>query len=145
MKIFAFFPFLLLVFMTITAFGSAKQTTVTDLPKAITNYLDTHFSGIQIAYIEVDRNPSGKEYDVHLMDGTELEFDSKHAIEDISSKTALPASVIPKTISEYVEKQYPQTFILEWSKEGRNRQEVKLSNGLELTFDLHGKFIRLDD
>ena len=45
---------------------------------------------------------------------------------------------------EYVDLRYSEQYIVEWEKD-KHDQEIQLSNGTELIFDLEGTFIRIDD
>jgi hypothetical protein len=56
----------------------------------------------------------------------------------------VPAKIVPAKISKYVHKNYPNVLIKEIQKE-RRKYEVSLSNGLDLDFNLNGKFLKIDD
>ena len=75
---------------------------------------------------------------------TELEFNSKYAVIKIDSHTALPVSVIPLKIREYVASHYPKNAIVHWELEWKH-QEVKLDNGIELEFTMKNTFVRVDN
>ena len=57
---------------------------------------------------------------------------------------AVPTKIVPAKISKYVHKNYPNVLIKEIQKE-RRKYEVSLSNGLDLDFNLNGKFLKIDD
>lgn len=78
-----------------------------------------------------------------LQDNFSLEFDSKNRVTDISGKSQLPNSVIPKSILEYVKSNYPNNIILDWELDDKN-QQIELDNGLDLEFNMQGAFLRID-
>ena len=56
----------------------------------------------------------------------------------------MPVSLIPKKIQEYVSNNYQGVFYREYEID-RGKYEVKLSNGLELTFNNAFTLIEIDD
>ncbi len=136
--------FLFILFlMPVITLAQDKVIPAANLPAEIQNYIKTHFPTQQIAVAEIDYEGIFKEYEVKLNDKTKLEFDRKFQVKKLESKSALPETVIPNKINEYMKLNYPNNSITEWEKE-RKHQEVKLDNGLELEFTLKGKFIRID-
>ena len=71
-----------------------------------------------------------------------LEFNTRQEIKQIKSGTTLPESVIPPEILSYVKQNFSGKGIKRWQLVN-NKQEVKLSNGVELEFSLDGKFLRI--
>lgn len=113
------------------------------IPSAIQQYVKTHFPSHTIVLAELEVEGVSKEYEVKLNDKTELKFDKKFEVFKIDGTVALPESVIPEAIRQYVKKHYPNNFITDWEKEWKH-QEVKLDNGIEIEFTLKGNFIRID-
>ena len=103
-----------------------------------------------INHYEKDTDILDVEYQVYVTNNEntyKLNFDKKGVVENIESKServALPASVIPSKVSQYVRANYPKTKIIEWKRK-RNTQVVELSNDLELEFNHRGDFLRIDD
>ena len=56
---------------------------------------------------------------------------------------AVPSSVVPKAISDYVSRNYKGQKIVELEI-NKNNYEVQLRNGLELKFDRSGRFLKAD-
>ncbi|HRZ41628.1 MAG TPA: PepSY-like domain-containing protein [Bacteroidales bacterium] len=136
---------LFVFFLTpVALFAQDRIIPTSEIPSAIQTYIKTHFPGQTIVKSEIDMEGTNKKYEIELNDKTELEFNSKYQIIKIDRKTALPISVIPSKIYEYVKANYPKNSITEWEKEWKH-QEVKLDNGIELEFTLNGTFIRIDD
>lgn len=133
---------------TITAIfvGCDSQKTVSgsDIPSEISEYVETHFPGNKILQTVEEKDGLEKGYDVILDDNTSLEFNRKKQITDVKSNSALPGSVIPAKIKDYVSQSFPDRTINGWKIEDRG-QEVKLDNGMELKFSNDGDFIRIDN
>ncbi|PNW29162.1 hypothetical protein BKP44_05565 [Formosa algae] len=125
--------------------GSSNEVLLTDdeIPSEITTYVSTHFDTSTITQAEKETENSGITYEVLLDLNYQLEFNSDLEIVEIDGITALPDSVIPELILEYVTTNYPNQIITDWELE-TNYQQVELNNGYELEFELNGDFIRLD-
>lgn len=140
--------FLLFTFIiSISIVTVAKTYTTTDinvLPRNAKLFLKRHFKK-SINHIEVDENKSrNAEYDVILSDGTEIEFNKDGNWQSIESDyKAIPSSVIPINIRNYISKYYRGRIIveIELDKEG---YEVTLNDGTELEFDRSGIFLEAD-
>ena len=83
-------------------------------------------------------------YEVLLAENFQLEFDEAFNIVEIDGVTALPASVIPDAILDYVAEHYATYFITDWELE-LDHQQVELNNKVELEFRMDGTFIRIDN
>ena len=86
-------------------------------------------------------------YEVVLMDGTEIDFDSKGNWEEVSAKKGqtVPVSIVPGFAVNYLK---AHNFVNEGvTKVERDRKgyEIELSTGLSFKFDKKGKFIKADD
>jgi hypothetical protein len=114
-----------------------------ELPQQIQSFVSTHFPGKTILQAEKDKEFLDSEFHITLSDLTSLEFNRKGEIIDINGLTALPESVIPTKLANYVQSNFPDQFILGWELDGR-RQDLKLNTGVELEFTLNGDFLRID-
>jgi len=126
-----------------TACESQKVLAENEVPAAITTYVNTHFPSARILQAVKDKEGLSKSYDVILEGNISLEFNKKHEITSIESRSALPDSVIPEKILAYVKANYPANAILQWELDD-NRQQVELDNKLELEFSKDGDFLRID-
>ncbi|MEK6482103.1 PepSY-like domain-containing protein [Catalinimonas sp. 4WD22] len=75
------------------------------------------------------------DYEVILENGVQLEFNRKGECSSIEGNTALPDSVIPEKIVEYVTQSYADNYIISWERD---------DNGTELNFDKSSNFLRID-
>ena len=77
--------------------------------------------------------------------GTKLEFDSKGKWTNVECKGGVvPAGIVPAKIADYVKQRYAKSNIVEIKRDTRE-WEVKLSNGLELTFNSKFRVVDIDD
>lgn len=116
------------------------------LPQEITAFINKHFPGATIAGVEPDNEFGGVEYDVHLNDGTEVDFDKNNQWEQVDCKgKAVPAALIPTNIANYVKTNYQAVAIAKIDKKNYGGYEIELANGMELKFDASGKFVGVDN
>lgn len=87
------------------------------------------------------------DYDVKLVNGTKIEFNNSGKWTSVDcKKSAVPSSIVPKAIRNYVNKNFSDVFIVQIEKKP-TKYEVKLSDDVELTFNLLGQFksMKMDD
>lgn len=140
--------FILLAIAT-TALGSAtadeRPIEFSQLPKVAQEFITKHFAGVGVIYANVDREVMDTEYEVRLEDGTKLELNGRGEWKDISNKrTGIPEAVVPAKIAKYIKERYPQQPFISIERD-RHDYEVKLANGIELTFSTDGRLIGFDD
>ena len=70
----------------------------------------------------------------------EMNFNAAGELTSISGDTGIPTAIVPANIITYVTANYPEILIVEWDLD-RRKQEVELSNNVELVFDLSGNFL----
>lgn len=119
---------------------------VNDLPKEAQITLSRHFPKAGVSHIKIEKHTfGGTEYDVILVNGAEIEFDSEGKWTEIDcGHEAVPAELILKPIRNYVAKNYKGLKIVKISVE-RSKYEIELSNGRDLEFSRAGEFLRIDD
>ncbi|SEK37214.1 PepSY-like domain-containing protein [Parapedobacter koreensis] len=127
----------------LTACDKESIVSVDGLPANAQTYITQHFPSYEILQVIKERDDLKTTYEVYLSEGYHLDFDKKGSILGIEGTNKLPDSVVPEKILAYVEATYPSEFILDWELDSR-RQEIKLSNRMELEFDLNGNFLRID-
>lgn len=117
----------------------------TQLPQEARMFIARHFPSDEILYAEQDKGMFSTDYEVVLKSGARIEFDSRgNWIEVSSRKVAVPTSLIPAKISQYVGSNYPGRNIREITREG-SKYEVELTGGTDLVFGSKGEFLRVDD
>ena len=111
------------------------------LPAAIQSFVQQHFPDATIAYAEKEM----RKYEVHLNDGTELDFTRKGDWDKVDCKfKPVPAVLVPQPIAAYVEATFPGSSIVKIDKEYYG-YEIELSNDLELKFNQAGQLFSMDD
>ena len=134
MKRFLSITFLLLVICGFT-FAEDKIVALDVLPQAARDFITQNFSGVKVNFVMEVKD----DYEVMLMDGTEVDFDKKGNWETIKNRNMIPASILPMSASDYISKVYPGTNIIEIERNW-NKYDVKLANNWELRFDKDGNF-----
>lgn len=136
----------IVVLISITFAASAQKKIISSskLPKAITSYLSNNFPKNPILQVSLKERSSSKRFKIILKSNIKVEFNSKYGVTKIEANSQLPYSVIPREVLKYVKANYPNAAITEWELEHQG-QQVELDNGLELNFDMTGKFLRIDD
>ncbi len=118
---------------------------VNDLPATAQATLNKYFAKSNVNHIKIDSKTfGGKEYDVILDDGTEIEFDSKGNMKDIDAGTrGIPSAMILKPIRDYIKANFKGQKIVSMEVKS-NKYEIELSNGVDLEFDRNGNFRKVD-
>ncbi|RYJ45773.1 PepSY-like domain-containing protein [Flavobacterium beibuense] len=136
---------LLIILISCSAFGQERKITLNDLPPAAKTFISKNFPNQAPSYVIEDKDITETEYEVLMTGGTEIEFDAKGNCKEIDGNGyALPDSVLPKVITQYIHKNYKGQGV-EKAEKKRWGYKVELLNDLELEFDNNGKFLRLDD
>lgn len=118
---------------------------VKDLPVAAQTVIKNHFKK-EVSHIKIEKEwGCVSEYDVVLVDGSEITFDSRGNWKDIEVKGtgSVPSALILNSISTYVKQNQKKARIIGVEK-NRSGYEVELSNGVEMKFNLSGQFLRYD-
>ncbi len=138
---------LLLLVMAVTPLMARDEVTTNAnvLPAAARTMLKKYFPRTKVNHIKIDKKTfGGKEYDVVLTNGTEVEFDSEGNWKEVDCGiNQVPDGLILKSILNYVKTNFNGAKIVSIEVE-KNKYELKLSNGLEAEFDRAGNFRRVD-
>lgn len=123
-----------------------KVLTVDQLPQTAQQFIKQHYDVKSVSHVIMEDDFfSSKEFKVALVDGTELEFDSKGQWTEVDpEKGTVPEAIIPGNIRSYISKSFPNNKVEQISRSSR-KYEVELTSGLDLEFDRNGKFLRIDD
>ena len=121
-----------------------KPISVNALPAKAQTLLNNHFNGQKVMLATIESGVVSRNYDVVLQNGTKLEFDKKGNLTEIDCKLGIvPALLIPQAIKNYLKDNNAGQSVkkIEMNK---NEYEVKLTNGLGLTFNKHFQLIDID-
>lgn len=127
--------------------GDVITKDMNQLPLPARNFIYRHFTKPQVSHIKIDKEMmESTKYEVLLMDGSEIDFDSKGNWEEVSAQRGkqVPATVIPSFAVNYLK---AHNFTEPVTKVERDRKgyEVELNNGLSFKFNKRGKFLKADD
>lgn len=113
------------------------------LPQAALHTINTHLPGRKIAIAKVESELFSKSYTVIFTNGEKIEFDGRGRWTEVKCKrSAVPASLVPAQIAQYIRANYPDCRILEIERD--DEYEVKLSNHVEVTFNKKFEVIDID-
>lgn len=113
------------------------------LPQAALQTINTHLPGRKIAIAKVESELFNKSYTVIFTNGEKIEFDGRGRWTEVKCKrSAVPASLVPAQIAQYIRANYPDCRILEIERD--DEYEVKLSNHVEVTFNKKFEVIDID-
>lgn len=116
-----------------------------ELPAEAKSLISTHFQGEELSHIILDNDIVCRDYTVSFLSGTKLEFDGSGDWTEIDcGKAGVPQALIPQQIADYVKVHYPDRTITELKRE-HGHTEIKLSGGLELTFNSRYRIVDVDD
>ena len=128
--------------LLLVACDKEKVVQSDDLPAIASGYVSTHYTGNQILQVVKELDNLKTYYHVYLDNGTKLDFSRQGNIKKIEGTEAIPDTVIPALILNYIDTNYPSAFIRGWNIDDAT-QEVKLSTDTELEFDKNGNFLRI--
>jgi len=125
--------------------GNEKLITFAQLPAAAQTIVQDNFDAGNIAYVKMENEFFGKEYEVQLNDGTEIDFEGNGSLKKVDCKLmAVPEALVPAPVLEYVKTMFPQAFVTEWGKDDWG-WKAELNNKLELKFNRKYEPVGLDD
>lgn len=122
-----------------------KPITVDQLPKESQSFIKQYFPNEKIALVSMEKDFLETTYKVIFSNSTKVEFRKDGEWKEVDCKfLSVPTGIIPDGIEKKVKDLYPTLNIVEVDKSKRD-YEVKLSSGMELTFDLKNNLIEIDD
>lgn len=122
-----------------------RAVTVAQLPQKAQQFIKQHFASEKVSYAKQDTGLFDGDYEVIFTNGKKVEFTKKGEWKDIECKQSeVPAAIIPQRLKAYVTQHHATEKIVDINRDS-NDYEIKLSNGIELIFNLKGDFLRYDD
>lgn len=121
-----------------------KPIQVNQLPAAAQQFIKQHFADRKIVLAKMETELMSKSYEVIFADDDHIDFDGKGNWEEVDCKfSSVPTAVVPVRIMDYVRANYPDETVKKIEKD-RREYEVKLSNRVELSFDLKYNLTDID-
>lgn len=122
-----------------------RMITVNQLPQKSQEFVKQHFPNEKVAYAKFRQEFLDSKYEVVFTNSAKIEFFKNGDWKEVDCKySTVPAAIIPQQIATYVKQNYPDASIVKIDRDKRD-YEVKLTNRLELTFDLNFNLIEIDD
>lgn len=122
-----------------------KPIKITEMPGQAQAFIKNYFSTHSVALAKMETDFLSKSYDVIFTNGDKVEFDKQGRWTNIDCEhSVVPVGVIPQTIKDYVQKQYPNAKILKIELTDRKGYDVGLSNDVEIEFDKRFNVIDID-
>lgn len=122
-----------------------KPIEVSQLPQTAQQVLKKDFSKMKIALAKMESGIFDTSYDIIFTNGDKVEFDRNGNWTELKCKySQVPVRLIPAAINSYVKKNYSSAKVFEIERD-RNEYDVKLSNGIELTFNKKFQVIDIDN
>lgn len=123
---------------------NGKPIQVSQLPDAAQQFIKQHFADRKVALAKVETELMSKSYEVVFANGDHIDFDGKGNWEEVDCKSSsVPPAIVPVRIMEYIHANYPDETVVKIEKD-RREYEVKLSNRVELSFDLKFNLTDID-
>lgn len=126
---------------------NAQNASVSDrgLPQNAQDFITQYFSGKQISKSKSEVKNGVSKHKITFDDRSKIEFFGDGTWKEVKAPRgeALPDGMIPEKILAYIQKNYPNQKVTEIEKES-TKYEVKLTNRIELEFDLDQNFLRID-
>jgi len=137
------FVFLALILSVTSAYAFIDSYVISrdKLPEEAQKMLEDYFPKAKVSLIKIDRHLLKKpDYDVRLTNGSTIKFNSKGKWKSVDcGKRTVPEELVPKTIRNYVSKNYPDVTVVSIRKTGSG-YDIGLSDQVKLKFNLLGQF-----
>ena len=128
-----------------TMAGNDKPIAVNKLPERAQTFIKQHFNDVKVSFAKVDKDLFDTSYEVIFTNGSKVEFDKKGNWKEVDCKhSQVPDAIIPAQILQYIKENHSELKIISIDRDRRD-YEVKLSNKLEVKFDLKFNVIGYDD
>jgi hypothetical protein len=137
--------FIAAVFSFTACAGNEQLITFAQLPAAAQTIVQDNFDVNNVAYVKMERDFIGKEYEVRFNDGTEIDFEGDGSLKKVDCHLlAVPEALVPAPVLNYVKTMFPQAFVTEWGKDDWG-WKAELNNKLEIKFNRKYEAVGLDD
>lgn len=121
-----------------------RAVTTEQMPRQAQEFIARYFPG--------EKSPTQKRkrffeviYEVMFTNGSKVEFRRNGAWKEVDCRySSLPAGIVSMPIETKVQELYPGAAVIKIERD-KQEVEVKLNNGMELTFDRSHNLIGIDD
>ena len=122
-----------------------KAVSIAQLPRTAQQFIQEHFAAEKVAYAKKERDFFEVQYEVIFTSGKKVGFFKNGDWKEVDCRYAtVPVAIVPAPIMAKARELYGDVAVLEIDRDKRD-YEVKLTNGLELTFDRRYNLLDIDD
>lgn len=123
-------------------FAYDRPLMAVQLPAPVKAFVQKNFQGQTIVYAEKDFTT----YECHLSDGTQVDLSMKGDWKKVDTgyMSAVPATLVPIPIRQYVNGSFPGAIITKIEKEVYG-YDIELSDEIELKFTRNGTLLLMED
>lgn len=136
---------LVLLGTTVAHADNDKPITFEQLPQQSQQFIKKHFPDEKVSFAKLERDFLETRYEVLFVSSTKVEFLKNGEWKEVDCRySTVPAGIVPAQIAAKVKELYPEALVTEINRDSRE-YEVKLNNGLEMTFNLKFELVGIDD
>lgn len=121
-----------------------RPVSFNQLPGAAQSFISMNFPDEKVSYATKDDDIILPDFTVVLSNGMKIQFEHDGTMDKLESRSGIPSEMIPVQIRDYVKLHYPDAYFIEYDV-NRRSYEVKLSNRLELKFNVNFILVEIDD
>ena len=122
-----------------------KAVSIAQLPRTAQQFIQEHFAAEKVAYAKKERDFFEVQYEVIFTSGKKVGFFKNGDWKEVDCRYAtVPLAIVPAPIMDKVRELYGESEVREIDRSRRD-YEVKLTNGMELTFDSKYNLLDIDD
>lgn len=135
----------MMMFAGIASADNDRIVPYENLPAKAQEFVKKYFPSEKVSYVKEEADFMELSYEVVFAQGTKVEFTGQGEWKEVDCRySTLNEELVPEQIRAYVKQNFPDTKFVKIEK-GYRDYEVKLTNRLELTFDMNFKLVDIDD
>lgn len=135
----------IMMFAGIASADNDRIVPYENLPAKAQEFVKKYFPSEKVSYVKEETDFMELSYEVVFAQGTKVEFTGQGEWKEVDCRySTLNEDLVPEQIRAYVKQNFPDTKFVKIEK-GYRDYEVKLTNRLELTFDMNFNLVDIDD
>lgn len=135
----------MMMFAGIASADNDRIVPYENLPAKAQEFVKKYFPSEKVSYVKEEADFMELSYEVVFAQGTKVEFTGQGEWKEVDCRySTLKEELVPEQIRAYVKQNFPDTKFVKIEK-GYRDYEVKLTNRLELTFDMNFNLVDIDD
>lgn len=135
----------MMMFAGIASADNDRIVPYENLPAKAQEFVKKYFPSEKVSYVKEEADFMELSYEVVFAQGTKVEFTGQGEWKEVDCRySTLNEELVPEQIRAYVKQSFPDTKFVKIEK-GYRDYEVKLTNRLELTFDMNFNLVDIDD